>query len=47
MRDALSAAGVHVELFLAEGADHRFFERPWWQRPTLRVMEDFFARVLK
>jgi hypothetical protein len=46
MRDALLDAGVHAELFTAAGADHRFFNRPLWQKPALETMRDFFQRMM-
>ncbi|MEK7409379.1 MAG: alpha/beta hydrolase [Acidobacteriota bacterium] len=47
MMKKLQAAGVHAEIFTAEGAGHGFFNRPPWFEPTLKRMEAFFTRLLK
>ncbi len=47
MMKKLQAAGVHAEIFTAEGAGHGFFNRPPWFEPTLKRMEAFFSRFLK
>jgi acetyl esterase/lipase len=47
MMNKLKAAGVHAELFTAEGAAHGFFNRPPWYEPTLQRMEEFFTRTLR
>jgi dipeptidyl aminopeptidase/acylaminoacyl peptidase len=43
----LQTAGVHADMFTAEGAGHGFFNRPPWFQPTLDRMEQFFTRFLK
>lgn len=47
MMQKLLAAGVHAEIFTAEGAGHAFFHRPPWFEPTLKRMEDFLTKYLK
>lgn len=47
MIERLKAAGVHAELFTAEGAAHGFFNRPPFFEPALKRMEEFFVRLLK
>ncbi|MBT8396283.1 MAG: alpha/beta hydrolase [Gemmatimonadetes bacterium] len=47
MRDALMAAGAHVELFSAQGGDHEFFFSVLWNAPGLEAITDFFTRILK
>lgn len=47
MMKKLQAAGVHAEIFTAEGANHGFFNHPPWFEPTLKRMEEFFTKALK
>ena len=47
MMKRLQAAGVHAEIFTAEGAAHSFFNRPPFYEPALKRMEEFFSRFLK
>ena len=47
MMAKLKAAGVHAEIFTAEGAGHAFFNRPPWYAPTLKRMDEFFTAQLK
>jgi acetyl esterase/lipase len=47
MMEKLAAAGVHAEIFTAEGAGHAFFHGPPWFELTLKRMEEFFAQYLK
>lgn len=47
MLEKLRAAGVHAEIFPAEGAGHAFFHGPQWYEPTLKRMEEFFAKYLR
>lgn len=47
MMNKLKAAGVHAEIFTAEGAPHAFFNRPPWFEPTLQRMAEFFLQRLR
>jgi dipeptidyl aminopeptidase/acylaminoacyl peptidase len=47
MMNKLKAAGVHAEMFTAEGDGHGFFNRPPWYEPTLKRMEEFFEKTLR
>ncbi|MEX2260492.1 MAG: alpha/beta hydrolase [Bryobacteraceae bacterium] len=47
MAKRLKAAGVHAEIFTAEGAAHGFFNRPPWYEPTLQRMDEFFVKMLR
>lgn len=37
--------GHHAELFLADGADHGFFNRPPWLEKTTKRMDEFLVSV--
>ncbi|MFC1574754.1 alpha/beta hydrolase fold domain-containing protein [Gemmatimonadota bacterium] len=43
----LQEAGVHAEMFWADGGGHDFLNAWPWQERVLKVMEDFFGRVLR
>jgi acetyl esterase/lipase len=47
MMNKLKAAGVHAEIFSAEGAKHGFFNAPPFFEPGLKRMEEFFVKYLK
>jgi acetyl esterase/lipase len=47
MMKRLEVAGVHAEIFTAEGAGHGFFNHPPWFESTLKRMEQFFTEMLK
>jgi len=47
MMNKLKAAGVHAEIFTAEGAGHGFFNRPPWYEPSLKRMGEFLTRMLR
>jgi acetyl esterase/lipase len=47
MMKKLKEAGVHADIFSAEGAKHGFFNTPPWYEPALKKMEEFFTKFLK
>ena len=47
MMSKLKAAGVHAEIFPAEGAKHGFFNSPPFFEPGMKRMEEFFTKYLK
>ena len=47
MQRALRTAGVNVELFTAEGADHGFFGTPPWYESTTARMTEFLTSVFR
>lgn len=47
MLEKLKAGRVETELFVGEGGEHGFFNRPPHYEPALKKMEEFFMRVLK
>ena len=44
MKDRLEQVGVRAEIFVAEGAEHGFFNRSPWYEPTRARMAEFFVR---
>jgi len=47
MMQKLLEAGVHAEMFSAEGGDHDFFATWQWEQRVLEALEDFFQRMLR
>jgi acetyl esterase/lipase len=47
MMNKLKAAGVHAEIFPAEGANHGFFNKPPFYEPATKRMEEFFSKYLR
>jgi acetyl esterase/lipase len=47
MMGKLKAAGVHAEIFPAEGATHGFFNKPPFYEPATQRMEEFFSKYLR
>jgi acetyl esterase/lipase len=47
MMKKLEAAGVHAEIFSADGAGHGFFNSPPFYEPALKRMEEFFTKTLR
>jgi acetyl esterase/lipase len=47
MMEKLKAAGVHAEIFPAEGAKHGFFNKPPFYEPATKRMEEFFNKYLR
>lgn len=47
MMKQLQAAGVHAELFTAEGTGHNFANRPEWFTQVLERIEQFLTQTLK
>ncbi len=47
LMNKLRTAGVHAELFSADGAGHAFFHGPPWFEPTLNRMAEFLTKYLK
>lgn len=46
MQAKLKEAGVHAEIFAAEGATHGFYNGPRWFEPALERVEAFFVHYL-
>jgi acetyl esterase/lipase len=47
MMEKLKAAGVHAEIFPAEGATHGFFHKPPFYEPATQRMAEFFQKYLR